>query len=482
MEQREARNVAQCEMFPEVCSDGPYKGYKRLHWIHSAARKKPEERFHALMHHLNEDNFRRAFQRLKGSKACGIDQVTKSAYQRNLDSNLADLAGEIRRGGWRPKPSREVLIPKTNGGQRPIAIGCLEDKIVQTVTALILEALYEPLFYPISYGFRRGRSAKQALSRLYRTIHRRRKKCVVVEVDIEKFFDSIDHDWLLNKLGEKIGDPHFLRLIRRMLRNSILKTDGELKLSVSGTPQGSPVSPILANICLHYLLDEWFMANHSDEGEIIRYADDALFVFQDEQEARRFLHALTERVAEAGLRLNTDKSSMIPFSHEAPKGTTTFLGFELYWGRDRSRQPVLKVKTSAKRLHRCMQDFKEWIKRTRNRVRLKKLWEMAAAKLRGHFGYFGVCFNSRRLNHFYQVCIRALYKWLNRRSQKRSFTWERFRRRLWFHPLPKPPYERELLDITSDLDSGWKRKPRSRMRKLRTSGSVRSASQKLAFT
>lgn len=285
-----------------------------------------------LMHHLNVHNLRQAFRALDGTKASGIDHVTKDVYQQNLEENLQALEQTLRGGGWRPKPAREVLIPKPQGGMRPLAVGCLEAKIVQTLVARILEAMYEPTFHRHSYGFRRGMSAHQALGRAYETICRRQDRCVVVEMDIEKFFDSVDHDWLLRTLGQRIGDPHFLRLIKRILRCSMLHADGTMADKLAGTPQGSPASPILANICLHVRLEQWFQQHWADKGEFIRYADDAIFVFSDEETAHEFQLALIERMAEAGLRLNLDKTRILPFSAASPKGTITLLGFELYWG------------------------------------------------------------------------------------------------------------------------------------------------------
>jgi RNA-directed DNA polymerase len=473
--------VAQGMSSPEVCEVGPFKGYARLHWIEAAARARPTEKCHALMHHLSPINLRRAFQELDGSKAVGIDRVTKQKYAEDLDGNIEKLHGALRGGGWRPKPSRQVLIPKPQGGTRPLAVGCLEDKLVQTLVARILEALYEPIFKRNSFGFRRGKSAHQAVGRLYETIRDRSESCVVVEMDVEKFFDSMDHDWLLAKLETKIADPHFLRLIRRLLRSSLLTEDG-LKLSEVGTAQGSPVSPVLANICLHYLLDEWFQEHFGGKGRMVRYADDAVFVFADQATADEFRQALAARLAEAGLRLNLDKSGIVPFSKGAPKGTVSFLGFQFYWGRNAACRKTLKLKTQPKRLNRSIQAFKDWVKLARNRMKLDKLWSLARAKLQGHFSYFGVTYNEAKLNHFSFACNRLLFRWLNRRSQKRSFTWERYERRLRFSPLPLPPRGAALKDVSSERSSS-KHQPKSRMRKLRTSGSVRSAGrQRPAFT
>ena len=435
-----------------------------------------------LMHHLNLHNLRQAFRALDGTKASGIDHVTKEVYQQNLDRNLQALEQTLRGGGWRPKPAREVLIPKPQGGMRPLAIGCLEDKIVQTLVARILEAMYEPTFHRRSYGFRRGKSAHQALGRAYETICRRKDRCVVVEMDIEKFFDSVDHDWLLRTLGQRIGDPHFLRLIARMLRCSTLHADGTLADKLAGTPQGSPASPILANVCLHVLLDQWFAQNWTPKGEFIRYADDAIFVFSDEETACSFQRALILRMAEAGLRLNLDKTRIVPFSAASPKGTITLLGFELYWGIKRGVGKCLKVKTIPKRLARAVQSFTEWIKRMRHRKKTATLWREASVKMTGHFRYYGVFFNESKLSHFHRSCAWVLYRWLNRRSQCRSYTWEQFKKRLLFCPLPPPPRGSELIDLSSEHAATRNHKPKSRMPKSGPYGSVRSASLELAFT
>ena len=465
--------MSQYSLTPEVCEDGPFKGYVKLHWIRSAAEKRRAEKVRALAHHLNPANLRRAFRELDGSRACGVDGVTKQHYQVKLESNLRALHDTIRCGGWRPRPSREVLIPKPQGGTRPLAIGCLEDKIVQKLTARILEAVYEPLFHRHSFGFRQGKSAHDALARLYKVIREKRKSCVVLEMDIEKFFNSVDHEWLMQKLELKIGDVHFLQLIRRMLRGSILHEGGALAETERGTPQGSPVSPVLANICLHHLLDEWFVENHAESGEFIRYADDAVFVFKDEQTANAFRAHLTARLNEAGLSLNLDKSGVVPFSAKAPVGFVSFLGFDFYWGRNANGERTLKLKTSSKKLNRCMKEFTDWVKDTRNMKPTGALWLDAAAKLRGHYAYFGVFSNQPKLAQFYYTCIGSLFRWLNRRSQKPSFTWAKFDRKLWFNPLPKPPSGDALIDLTSSCRSERNHQPKSRMREIRQSGSVR---------
>jgi RNA-directed DNA polymerase len=483
MERRARRNVNRSKEAPVARTDAPYAGYAKLDWIHSAASKRRGERMRNLMHHFNAHNLRRAFQTLDGTKAAGIDHVTKRDYQRDLEKNIAALEEAIRGGGWRPRPAREKLIPKPQGGMRPLAVGCLEDKIVQTLTARILEAVYEPIFHRHSYGFRRGKSAHQALARAYAVIHARKQKCVVVEMDIEKFFNSVDHDWLMNTLEKKIADPHMLRHIRRLLRNSILHEDGQMSENVRGTPQGSPASPVLANICLHTIIDDWFAKNWQSKGEFVRYADDAIFVFSSEQDAEAFRQALTERMTQAGLKLNPDKSGVVHFSARKPEGTIKLLGFELYWGIVKARRGVLKVKTILKRLNLAKQRFYDWIKAMRNRKPTRQLWRTAAQKMRGHYGYYGVLFNHRMLRAFYNFCLRSLFKWLNRRSQKRSFTWAQFMAKLRRDPLPLTPTSAQMIKISSPHRTEWKHYSKSRMPKSGTYGSVRSAGRKRpAFT
>lgn len=480
MERRKTRLADQSKLMPEACADGPFKGYIGIDWISRAARKLgKEERMTTLMHHFHTENLRQAFRQCDGSKAVGIDQITKSKYGKNLQANLEQLSSKIAHGGWRPKPSRQVLIPKPQGGTRPLAVGCLEDKLVQTLTAKILEAIYEPIMHRHSYGFRSGRSTHQALSRLFSEINKRGKHAVVVEMDIEKFFDSMDQNLLMRMLEKKIQDPYFLRHIQRILRNSILLPNGLTLLNDMGTPQGNPVSPVLANIYLHYALDEWFETHWQKCGEIIRYADDAVFVFSDIEKAEAFRRALEQRLESFKLKLNADKSGIRRFGPKDKTGDLPFVGFALYWGKVWQGKRCLKAKTHPKRLGRCIQAFKVWIKTNRHRYKLDVLWEKAKTKIIGHYNYYGVSTNLNKLTHFHFVCISLLYKWLNRRSQKKSFTWETFMRRLMFKPIPKPTSGAIVIDLRSGLGTKLKRKPRSRMRKSRTSGSQRSSGRQL---
>lgn len=457
----------------EICTDGFLKGYARLHWI-AASAKKAGEKMHQLMHHLNQFNLKRAFRSLAGNKATGIDKVTKGEYQKELDTNLEKLSSNIQSKAWHPKPSREVLIPKPQGGFRPLAVGCLEDKIVQTLVARVLEAVFEPLFKRFSFGFRPSKSAHMAIHKLYSAISKRSRHCVVVEMDIQCFFNNINHTLLMKQLESHIDDRHFLGLVWKMLTASTLHEDGSLAENVMGTPQGSPVSPILANIFLHFLLDSWFEDNFSQHGEMVRYADDAVFVFSDMNVAIQFQKALTARLAEGGLTLNPEKSGIVVFNKKAPQGIIPFLGFEFYWGTTRVDKRTLKLKTSTKKMGKAIESFTDWLKANRNKLKASELWRIAMAKVRGHFNYFGIVFNQNAIDLFHQACLKALFKWLNRRSQKRSFDWESFKLKLHYLGFPNPPLGGLLKDITSIALFAVNHLPKSRMRKLRKSGSVRS--------
>ena len=411
--------------------------------------------------------------------------MTKDQYAQDLEANLLKLEDEIARGGWRPKPSREVLIPKASGGTRPLAIGCLEDKIVQALGAKILEAIYEHSFHRHSYGFRPKRSTHQAIARLYKVMQERGESCVVVEMDIEKFFNSMDHEKLIEILSQRIEDPHFLRLIKRMLRNSILSEEGEIRKNERGTPQGAPISPILANIYLHACLDTWFDENWASQAEMVRYADDAVFVFTDRKLAEEFKTRLSERFdQDFKLKMNEEKSGIVEFNQKSPQAEIQFLGFNFYWGRktSQSSKKLLKVKTAPKKLGKSIEAFGDWIKAARRRLTLDKIWLQTAQKLRGHYSYYGISFNLPKLQYFYHAITGLLFKWLNRRSQKRSYTWEGFKKRLMFKPLPKPIRGAQLIDITSGIIPELKRNMRSRMRKSRTYGSKRSPGLYPVFT
>lgn len=400
-----------------------------------AAKSNTKLIFTNLMCQLKVDQLRWAFHALKQDKARGADGITKAMYEEKLEENLLDLQSRIHRGSYHPSPARQVLIPKADGKMRPLAISNFEDKIAQKAVANILESLYEPLFVDQSLGFRPRRGAHTALKRVYQLSDDGSRPCVI-DADIQKFFDSVDHSLLIQTLEKKIGDPRFLRLIKKMLKVGIL-TQGGLEPHDLGTPQGSIVSPVLANIFLHEVLDLWFKENHSSYSQqMIRYADDVIFLFKNRSKAKEFMGSLKERMEQFKLTLHETKTKLIHFSPKSHE-TFNFLGFTFYWGKNRKRQALLKLKTQTAKLNRSILSFKEWIQSARNKYKLKDLWKMAASKIRGHYAYYGIRLNSK-VGLFYGQCLLLLFKWLNRRSQKASWNWNEFKRRLASHPLPKP--------------------------------------------
>jgi group II intron reverse transcriptase/maturase len=388
------------------------------------------------MTHVNEETLKEAYNALEGSKALGVDGISKKKYGEHLDAKLKALAQRVQRGTYRPQPKREVLIPKAKGKKRPIAIACFEDKLVDWVVSKILTQLYEPLFIRNSFGYRPNKSADEAIKACYYSLCKNRRKHVV-EIDFSNFFNTIPHRKLMKIMGRRISDRRFKGLIGRFLKGELISTTGEILPSDIGTPQGSVMSPILANIYLDEVIDHWFLTNYGSYNNIIvRYADDAVFFFKNEEDAKWFNQCLKQRVEEYGLQLNEDKTHTIVMD-KASHAQFNFLGFTFYWGKQGSRR-LLKVKTQKEKLIKSIREFEQWIKKVRNQFKLKELWALAKAKVTGHINYFGYRMNALKLNHFYSCVIKSLYKWLNRRSQKRSYDWEGFRERLKNFPLMKP--------------------------------------------
>jgi len=397
------------------------------------------ERFNNLFCHLNVENLREAYRALDGSKARGVDGKTKRQYGEDLESNLADLLQRLHRGTYRPQPKRGILIPKANGKMRPIAISSFEDKLVEWVVGRILSLVYEPLFIQNSFGFRPRRGAHDALKAACVSLNDDERP-YVVEIDLKSFFDTVPHRKLMKILRVRITDHRFRSLIARFLQAGVLQEGGAVVRTDTGTAQGAIISPILANVYLHYCLDKWFLENYaSKQAVIIRYADDAIFAFKEEEQAEQFQQALKAKLAEYGLTLNEEKSGMLNFrKHQG--NVFHFLGFTFFWGTDRTAKTKrLRLKTEKTRLYKKIGEFSDWLREQRSRLKLDIIWEAVAAKLRGHYNYYGVATNRRQLNRFYHAVVGLLFKWLNRRSQRKSFTWERFVRRLGNHPLPTPP-------------------------------------------
>jgi len=388
---------------------------------------------------------REAYNAMDKNKALGVDKVSKEAYGLNLEANLENLYTRIRNGSYKPSAKREVLIPKANGKTRPIEIACFEDKLVDVVVSKILSAVYEPLFIRNSFGFRQHKSAHGAIEACYYSL-KDNKRPFVVEVDFSNFFNTIPHDKLMRMVKKKIADYRFNGLVRRFLKSSTIKSDGSLQKNSCGTPQGGVMSPILANIYLNEVVDQWFLENYGGyNNSIVRYADDAVFFFKKQNDAKDFMLQFKERIEAFGLSLNMDKTKTVNFS-KSKENSFNFLGFTLYWGKQNTRR-ALKVKTQKDKLNKSFKVFYAWIKTNRNRMKLKELWSIAKSKLQGHYNYFGYWMNRQKLLHFYSEAIKALFKWLNRRSQKSSYTWESFSTRLEFNPLPMPPKVDKLMKL-----------------------------------
>ena len=391
-----------------------------------------------LFHVFNRDNLKEGFKALDGSKARGIDNVSKKDYEKNLDSNIEKLLVKLHNGSYVPSPKREALIPKANGKKRPIAIACTEDKLVERVTSNLLTCIYETIFLRCSYGFRPNLSCHHAINRTHSILDSKKGYDYVVEIDLANFFNTVNHRILMKFVKKKIGSKKLLSLIHRQLVAKIKTDEGGLVTPDVGTPQGGIVSPILANIFLHYALDEWFQESYKGQAEMVRYADDAVFLFKKKESAEKFLEILKNRLLKFKLQLNEEKTKIINFSKDSFE-VFDFLGFTFYRGRKRkSRGRLLFVKTSKAKLHKAINDFVEWIKQERNAKKTKELLKIVNSKLRGHYNYFGYWCNRNHLHRYYVEVVRILFKWLNRRSQRKSFDTERFKITIVSHLLQPP--------------------------------------------
>ena len=425
--------------------------------VYEAAKRNKQARFTALLHHVDVVALERAFRRLKRSASAGVDGETVVTYEQNLQANLRRLCEQVHTGRYKPLPVRRVYIPKLDGGQRPLGVPALEDKIVQGAVAEVLSAIYEVDFLGFSYGFRPGRNPHQALAALHTAVM---TQCVnwVLDADIRKFFDSVDHEWLLRMIAHRIADPRVLRLVRQWLKTGVLE-GGEWSETVEGTPQGAGISPLLANVFLHYALDLWvhWWRRRKARGRVIivRYADDFVMGFQYTDDARRMLVDLRERMAKFKLTLHEEKTRLIEFGRlptldHARRGerrpeTFAFLGFTHYCGRTRDGRFVLKRKTQSKRLTAKLKALGVEARR-RMHAPLADQQRWLGQVLRGHYAYYGLPSNFRSLRGFYQQVRRIWYGALRRRSQRR-LTWDDFRSVLERFPLPTPRIAHPCADV-----------------------------------
>lgn len=405
-----------------------------------------EMKFECVMHHVNFEILRGNFLRLDGKKAKGIDGVSKEEYGIDLEDNLNRLIDELKRMAYKPRPVKEHLIPKDGqpGKFRPLGISVFEDKLVQGAFRQILEAIYEPLFLDCSHGFRPKRGCHTAIKDLRKYLYENDIE-TVIDIDLKNFFGTIDHKILEGFLREKITDERFIRYIIRMFKAGVL-SEGDLVIGDEGVPQGSICSPILSNIFAHKVLDEWIeqtiQSYFKGKVKLFRYADDAIICVEKEHDAIRIREVLPKRLEKYKLALNEEKTKMVNFSrvkvqNGIPQDTFNFLGFTFYWGKTRMGRIVPKLKTSSKTIDTKLEKVKIWIKDIRNKTRMKEIWGTFCAKLRGHIQYYGISFNSKQVQKFHWEATRLVFKWLNRRSQKKSFTWEKFIKFMERFPLPK---------------------------------------------
>jgi group II intron reverse transcriptase/maturase len=396
------------------------------------------------MPHYNTESLSSCFYELDGRKALGIDGISKDDYGLNLQENIDSLISKMKTMSYRPGSVREVQIPKEGapGAFRTLGISNFEDKIVQSMTAKILGAIYEPVFKDCSFGFRPQRSCHSAIKSLSAYLHR--NECeVVIDVDLKNFFGTIDHEILLGFLRMRIGDETFLRYISRMLKTGIFK-EGSFQLTEEGSPQGNVASPILSNIYAHYVLDEWFedIVKRHVLGPIamFRYCDDIVICCRYQRDGERILKALKGRLAKYSLELNAEKTRLVRYSRKGfergeKQGTFDFLGFTFYLGRTLRGNVSTRLKTSRKRFRSKIAKVNEWVRRNRS-IPMSDLWKTFVSKLRGHLNYYGVSFNTQMVSKFFLLSKRLFFKWMNRRSQKKSFNWVKFSKFVKLRPLP----------------------------------------------
>jgi len=371
------------------------------------------------------------WERVNKKAASGVDRVSARSYARDLVANVQDLWERVKRGSYRAKLVRRCHIPKEGGRTRPLGIPAVEDKLLQTAVSRILNAIYEPMFLPCSWAYRLGRNAREAVRTLKQELQFGCYNCVV-EIDIKGFFDQIDHDKLMQMLELRIEDRPFLRLIWKWLKAGVLEEGGKVIHPDTGCPQGSSISPVLANIYLHYVLDLWFQDVVKPRCKVrafmCRFADDVVFAFQWYEEADRFLRVLPKRLAKYGLELSAEKSRMVRFSRfHLGKSSERFdfLGFEFRWVVDHKGTPRVTCRTSRKRLRSALARVTEWLKAQRH-LPVRQLVEALNARLRGHYNYYGVIGNHASLRSYFHQVTRLLKKWLGRRSQKSRMSWEKF--------------------------------------------------------
>lgn len=431
--------------------------------IAELAKEQPDVKFTSLVHLLNEENLKRCHHELPGGKATGIKQVTKEEYGENLDENIAKLVGEMKKKSYKPTPVRRTYIAKTGSNlKRPLGIPEHEDKIVQRGIAKILNVIYEPVFLDCSFGFRPKRNCHDALKILNVYIEERNTN-FIVDVDIKGFFDNVSHEWMMKFLQHKIADPSLLRIIARFLKGGYME-EGKYYKSDVGTPQGGIISPILANIYLYYVLDLWFeqVVRKSCIGQayMVRYADDFVCCFQSETEANNFYCDLISRLKKFNLEISEDKTKIMPFGKYAERNnkrkgdgkpeTFEFLGFTHFCSQSKQGKFRVKRKTSGKKMRGKLKECKEWLKANRT-MNIHIVAKRLQRSLNGYFNYYCITDNSRSVRNFVDKVKILFFKWMNRRSQRKSFNFEKFTLFLRKFPLPTPRIKVNIFKLREEI-------------------------------
>lgn len=420
--------------------------------IATLARQMPDRALRSLAHHIDVDWLKEAWRQTRKDGATGIDGQTAAAYAEDLEGNLSRLLDRVKSGTYRAPPVRRTYIPKADGKLRPLGIPTIEDKLLQRAFLMLLEPLYETVFRDCSHGFRPRRSAHQALEQL-RDHVRSVGGGWVLEVDIRAFFDRVDHRVLRELLQQRVCDGVVIRQIGKWLNAGVME-GGAYTRSTLGTPQGGVISPLLANLYLHYVVDEWFAVDVTPRlrgrAHLVRYADDFVMVFEREDDARRVMEVLPKRLARFGLEVSPEKTRLVrferPSSDANPPDSFDFLGFTLFWGRSRKGWMVVRWKTAKTRLARTFHAFWEYCRHNRHKP-LPTQHAALSRKLRGHYQYFGLTMNMRALAQVFDR-VKAIWRyWLDRRSQKSRMTWARFKLLLGRMPLPTPCVVHSVLRI-----------------------------------
>ena len=418
----------------------------KLQQIAEQAAHYPERVFINLAHHINLDMLYEAYHQTRKDKAAGVDKVAGKEYGSNLDSNLRELYFRLKNDLYKAQPVKRVWIDKEPGKKRPLGIPCFEDKIVQRAVAMLMSAIYEQDFYDFSYGFREGRSPLDAIKRV-REMCNQRNIGWIVDADVSGYFDNIDHNWLRIFLKQRVNDGGILKLIGKWLNAGVME-EGNLCHPDKGSPQGSVISPLLANIVLHHVLDEWFVKEVQPrlkgQSFIVRFADDFIIGCEHEEDARRVMEILPKRFARFGLTIHPDKTVLESFRNpdrkpkgEVRNGTFDFVGFTHYWAKSLKGNWVIKRKTASKRLRRTVKSIWIWCRNNRH-MPGKEQYQIFCSKLRGHFQYYGIRCNMRSMEKVYEQAKRAWRYWLSRRSHTGKVIWEKYELFLERNPLPSP--------------------------------------------